>query len=135
LALNTLFTKHYYMNVISGQTIMCSTNGPNGDADLYLRFGQPAVPDFTVSTNACMSYLAGSVESCSITAPSASTTVYVAVHAYSAFSGLTLQCILETATPSSKPSTRRPSSTRKPTTRRPSTRKPSTTKPSTRKPV
>ncbi len=135
LALNTLFTKHYYMNVISGQTIMCSTNGPNGDADLYLRFGQPAVPDFTVSTNACMSYLAGSVESCSITAPSASTTVYVAVHAYSSFSGLTLQCILETATPTSKPSTRRPSSTRKPTTRRPSTRKPSTTKPSTTKPV
>jgi hypothetical protein len=126
MALNTGFTKHYYIDVTAGQTVSCATSGPDGDADLYMRFGELAVPDFNSNLNICSSVTATSVESCSNVAVLATTRVYVAVHAYTSFSGLTFQCILGTPTP--KP-------TRRPSTSKPSTRKPSTRRPSTRKPI
>ena len=45
LELNQGVANHYYMDVTAGQTVLCLTNGPNGDADLYMRFGEPAVLD------------------------------------------------------------------------------------------
>ena len=136
MALSEKSIRHYYLDVTAGQTVSCSTNGPNGDADLSLRFGSEAVPDSAFTDNACSSTSDVSMESCSTVAASESTRVYAAVHAWSAFSGLTFQCTK--STPSSSPTSARPtttSGTEKPTTRKPSTRKPTTRKPTTRKPT
>ncbi|KAL3798885.1 hypothetical protein ACHAW5_004125 [Stephanodiscus triporus] len=84
--------RHYYMDVTTGQTVSCSTNGPNGDADLFMRFGDQAIPDSAFVGNACSSVSGTSMESCSTAAASAPTRVYAAVHAWSTFSGLTFQC-------------------------------------------
>ena len=130
MALSGGSIRQYYLDVTAGQTVSCSTNGPNGDADLYLRFGFEAVPDSGFAGNACSSTSDLSMESCSTVAASGSTRVYAAVHAWAAFSGLTFQCTKGTA----KPTTRKPS-TRKPTSRKPTTRKPTTRKPTTRKPT
>jgi hypothetical protein len=85
------------MEVTTGQIVSCSTNGANGDADLYLRFGDEAVPNQAFVGNACSSALETSIESCSTAAASAPTRVYAAVHAWSTFSGLTFQCIAASA--------------------------------------
>ena len=138
MVLNTGLTNHYYIDVTRGQTISCSTNGPSGDADLYMNFGELAVPDEFFTGYACKSLSSASNELCSNIAALVSTKVYVAVYGYTSFSDLTFQCVLEMITPKPtlRPSTSKPTlrpSTSKPT-RRPWTRKPSTSKPSTRKP-
>ncbi|KAL3812176.1 hypothetical protein ACHAXA_011862 [Cyclostephanos tholiformis] len=92
MALSAGSVRHYYMDVIAGQTVSCSTNGPNGDADLYLRFGSEAVPDPAFTGNTCFSTSEFSIESCTTFAALGPTRVYAAVHAFSAFSGLTFQC-------------------------------------------
>ncbi len=136
MALSDKVIRQYYMDVVAGQTVSCSTDGPNGDADLYLRFGSDAVPDPDFTGNACSSTSEFSIESCSTAAASGATRVYAAVHAYTAFSGLTLQCTKSTvsSSPTSAP-TSTSSGTVKPTTRKPTTRKPTTRKPTTRKPT
>jgi hypothetical protein len=88
MALNLGFTKHYYMNVTSGQAILCLTNGPNGDADLYLCLGELAVPDLTSTKNACSSYSETLNELCSNITVIAITKLYAAVHAFTLFSSL-----------------------------------------------
>ena len=35
LALSEGSIRHYYMDIAAGQSVSCSTNGPDGDADLY----------------------------------------------------------------------------------------------------
>ena len=55
-----------------------------GDADLYVRTGQPP----TTSTYDCRPYRSGSTESCD--AVNASEDLYVMLRAYSGFSGVTL---------------------------------------------
>ena len=134
--------RQYYMDVAAGQSVSCSTNGLDGDADLYVRFGFEAVPDPAFAGNACSSTSEISNESCSTSIVTGPTKVYAAVHAYSSFSGLAFQCTVRTPTskPTSKPTTRKPTrtGTSRPTTRKPTskptTRKP-TYKPTTRKPV
>ncbi|KAL3815308.1 hypothetical protein ACHAXA_006810 [Cyclostephanos tholiformis] len=123
LALNQGVANHYYMDVTAGQTVSCSTNGPNGDADLYMRFGEPALLDPSFTGNVCAGYTATSNELCSNIAVSVNTKVYAAVHAFAAFNGLTFQCTTtpSTARPTLRPSTRKP--TRKPSSR-PTTAKP-----------
>ena len=105
MALTVGSIRHYYMDVTAGQIVSCSTNGPNGDADLYLRFGSEAVPDTAFTGNACSSTSEVSIELCSTIAASGPTKVYAAVHAYSAFSGLTFQCTksASTSSPTSAP--------------------------------
>ncbi|KAL3771454.1 hypothetical protein ACHAW5_000109 [Stephanodiscus triporus] len=90
--------RHYYMEVTTGQIVLCSTNGPNGDADLYMRVGDQAVPDSAFAGNACSSDSGTSMESCSTAAALAPTRVYAAVHAWSTFSGLTFQCTVRAPT-------------------------------------
>ena len=142
LALSEGSIRQYYIDIAAGQSVSCSTNGPDGDADLYVRFGFEAVPDAAFAGNACSSTSEISNESCSTSIVTGPTKVYAAVHAYSSFSGLAFQCTVRTPTskPTSKPTTRKPTrtGTSKPTTRKPTskptTRKP-TYKPTTRKPT
>lgn len=62
-----------------------SISGGSGDADLYVRFGAPP----TTGTYDCRPYLIGNDETCEFN-PSQSGDYYVMVHAYSAYSGMTL---------------------------------------------
>ena len=62
-----------------------TTTGPNGDADLYVKFGSAP----TTASYDCNSISASSNETCSIANAQAGT-YYVLVYAYSSFSGLTL---------------------------------------------
>ncbi len=131
---------YYYMDFTAGQIVSCSTNGPNGDADLYLCLGSEAVLDTEFTGNACSSTSEISIDLCSIIAASGPTKVYAAVHAYSAFSGLTFQCtkLASTSSPTSAPPTSAHpmlSGMAEPTTCKPSTRKPTTHKPTSYKPT
>ncbi|KAL3807358.1 hypothetical protein ACHAXA_011490 [Cyclostephanos tholiformis] len=113
MALSQYIIKDYYMDITAGMGISCWTTGPNGDADLYMKIGSIASPDYSdcSSTNFDTSY-----ETCSIGPALNSTRVYVAVLAVQAFSSLTLRCNRLTSNPTSKP-TRIPTSkpTRRPT--------------------
>jgi Zn-dependent metalloprotease len=62
-----------------------TVSGPNGDADLYVRRGSAP----TTNSYDCRSAGATSNEGCTITG-AADGTYYVMIHAYTAFSGLTL---------------------------------------------
>lgn len=76
----------YTVEIGSGVSeIRVQTQGGTGDADLYVRMG--AAPD--ASTYDCRPYKSGNVEECVITNPAAGT-LHIGLHAWSAFSGLTL---------------------------------------------
>jgi hypothetical protein len=120
--------KHYYFDVTTGQAMACSTNGPNGDADLYMRTGYAAITNSWSGDNDCSSTSYTSMESCSTAAVSEPTRVYAAVHAYEPFGSLTFQCTVTTPSPTSHP-------TRRPPTARPTTARPTTARPSTRRPT
>ena len=125
LAASSGSVKHYYFDVTTGQAMTCSTNGPNGDADLYMRTGYAAITNSWSGDNDCSSTSYTSMESCFIAAVSKPTRVYAAVHAYEPFGSLTFQCTVTTPSPTSHP-------TRRPTTARPSTSRPSTSSPTER---
>ncbi len=74
------------INVPAGQTsLTINIAGGTGDADLYVRFGsQP-----TTTTYQCRPYLNGNNETCTFTPPSAGT-YHIGLHAYTAYSGVTL---------------------------------------------
>ncbi|HSP77127.1 MAG TPA: M4 family metallopeptidase, partial [Myxococcaceae bacterium] len=61
------------------------TSGGTGDADIYVRFG--AAP--TTTSYDCRPYSAGNNETCEFN-PAQSGTYYVMIHAYSSYSGVTL---------------------------------------------
>jgi pseudolysin/vibriolysin len=76
----------YVINVPAGQgSLVISTAGGTGDADLYVKFG--ARP--TSSSYDCRPYAIGNAESCSFANPAAGA-YYVVVHGFAAFSGLSL---------------------------------------------
>lgn len=79
-------------NVGAGEGVTCSTTGNNGDADLYLRFGQEGEANPSSSNNECGSYSSNSNEQCSTGAAPGATTLYATVHAYNGYTGLTVQC-------------------------------------------
>ena len=60
-----------------------TTTGPNGDADLYVKFGSPP----TTSSYDCVGFSGSSNETCTFTPPQAGT-YHVLIHAYSTFSGV-----------------------------------------------
>ena len=83
----------YTMPIIEGSTVECSTEGDNGDADLFVRFGSEAIPNWSSPLNECSSGSSGSYESCTTgEAPSGGTMVYAGVHAYRSYTGLTVTC-------------------------------------------
>ena len=78
---------NYTMEVPAGSTnLVFTTTGSDPDADLYVRFG--AAP--TLSTFDCRSWTSSSNETCNI-GNAQGGTYHVLVHAWSAFSGLTLE--------------------------------------------
>jgi len=78
-------------NVSAGESVTCSLVGPNGDADLYVRFGEEAIADAGSALNNCESLTYTSNEQCTATAVS-NTMLYAAVHAFGAYSGLQITC-------------------------------------------
>ncbi|WP_085296730.1 S8 family serine peptidase [Cognaticolwellia mytili] len=77
---------NFTMEVPAGATnLSFSTNGANGDADLYVKFGSAP----TTSSSDCKSESSNSVESCSISTAQAGT-YHIKVIGYSAFSNLSL---------------------------------------------
>ena len=91
--------QQYIINgVEAGQTVTCATSCNNGDADLYLRFGAEAEANPNSTNNECGSYSADSNEACTTdSALSNDTTLYGAVHAFSAYSNLTISCSVNSA--------------------------------------
>jgi len=78
----------YTVAIPAGTTqLVVATSGGTGDADLYVRAG--AAP--TTSSYTCRPYTSGNAETCTINNPTAGTTYYIAVRAYSAFSGVNLK--------------------------------------------
>ena len=78
----------YSYTVPAGTTqLVVAISGGTGDADLYVRAG--AAP--TTTTYTCRPYLSGNAETCTIANPTAGTTYYWNVRAYSAFSGINLK--------------------------------------------
>jgi Zn-dependent metalloprotease/PKD repeat protein len=76
----------YTMPVTAGKTVTFTISGGTGDADLYVRAG--AAP--TTTSYNCRPYSSGNNETCTFT-PTANTTYYIGVRAYSAYSGVSLK--------------------------------------------
>lgn len=84
--------QQYTSSIGANHTATCSTQGNNGDADLYLRFGGAAEANPNSSNNECGSYSSTSNESCTTGSATSSTTLYAAVHAYAGYTNLTITC-------------------------------------------
>jgi hypothetical protein len=102
------YTNFAVTNIRPGSTVSCSTQGVNGDADLYLDMkGQS-------TSRHCASEGSNSYEVCSIGPLKEISNVYVTIYAYVAYSDLKLTCSIHAAPPTRAP-TKRP--TRVPTKR------------------
>ncbi|KMM76350.1 peptidase S8 [Xanthomonas sp. NCPPB 1128] len=87
LSANSGSSLNYTVKVPSGaSSLVVTTSGGSGDADLYVRFGSAP----TDSAYDCRPYKNGNNESCTFNSPQAGT-YYVRVKAYSTFSGLSLK--------------------------------------------
>jgi hypothetical protein len=84
--------QQYTLDVAAGDLVTCTTSCNNGDADLYLRFGAEAEVNPTSTNNECGSYSSNSNESCTTGAAPSADTLYGAVHAYAAYTNLTITC-------------------------------------------
>jgi hypothetical protein len=77
----------------AGETVTCSISGSNGDADLYVKIGDVAIPDPYSSANSCKSITEGSNDSCtSARIDTSNARVYAAVQASSAFTDVSIMC-------------------------------------------
>lgn len=87
--------KFYSLVVPAGQsTVSFTISGGTGDADMHVNFGTKP----TTTVYQCRPYLNGNAETCTFTPPSAGT-YWVGLHAYSAFSGVTLTGTYSGTTP------------------------------------
>jgi len=78
----------YTVTIPAGTTsLVVNISGGSGDADLYVRAG--AAP--TTSSYNCRPYLGGNTETCTINNPTAGTTYYIGVRAYTAYSGVSMK--------------------------------------------
>jgi len=86
----TGFVQQYVLESVSpGATVTCSLAGSNGDADLYVRFGDEAGPQ---EVNDCSSFSPTSNEECTVGPVASTTDLYAAIHAFSGYSGLQITC-------------------------------------------
>jgi vibriolysin len=101
LAGNTGDVKHFQMAItlsgLSQRRMTCTTSGSNGDADLYIRFGAEAIPNWNDSNNACASYSSSSNEQCTTPFVTQGTMGYVAVSDAESYSLPTLQFLFVVA--------------------------------------
>ena len=82
----------YFINVPAGASnLVMSISGGTGDADLYTKAGSAP----TTSSYDCRPYKSGNSESCTVAAPVAGK-YYVKVHAYAAYSGVTVKASYST---------------------------------------
>ena len=86
--------QQYTLAVLAGESVTCTTSCNNGDADLYLRFGADAEDNPNSTVNECGSYSSNSNESCTTGATTAAATLFGAVHAYTAFTDLSITCTI-----------------------------------------
>jgi bacillolysin len=86
----------YTLAVASGSTVTCTTSCNNGDADLYLRFGDEAEANPSSTANECGSYSSTSNESCTTGAAASATTLFAGIHAYAGYTNLSITCTEET---------------------------------------
>ncbi|MFD0725332.1 pre-peptidase C-terminal domain-containing protein [Lysobacter brunescens] len=78
----------YTVSIPAGTTkLVVDISGGTGDADLYVRAGSAP----TTSSYNCRPYLNGNTETCTVNNPVAGTTYYIAVRAYSSYSGVTMK--------------------------------------------
>ena len=83
----------YVMQPIDpGDKVHCSVAASNGDADLFLRFDEPADLDPRSTNNECFGYSLGSFEDCVTGIANKTTTLHVAIHAFRSFSNLNIEC-------------------------------------------
>jgi len=76
-------------NVSAGATVTCSLAGSNGDADLYVWFGDetgPGEEDF------CSSFSPISNEECTVGPAASNTNLYATIAAFEEYSGLQITC-------------------------------------------
>lgn len=86
LAASQSFQTFFQLAVPAGATnLSFKLSGGSGDADLYVRIG--SAPTLTIFN--CRPHLNGNNETCNFSAPQAGT-YYVMMHAYAAYSGVTL---------------------------------------------
>lgn len=102
--------QHYTLAVPPLHEVSCILQGDNGDADMYLRFDQPAM---IVSSggdslqvramNECSSLMSGSVEFCrtGLSTGRRESVLYVTIHAYESYEDVTVQCIIRPYRPPS----------------------------------
>jgi Dickkopf N-terminal cysteine-rich region len=91
---NESSTAYYVLEDLRrGSGVTCATTGSIGDADLFVRIGSVPEP-YVDGANDCQSVTAGvSNQTCTaVNRLLQSSPVYVAVHAATAFEGLTLKC-------------------------------------------
>jgi hypothetical protein len=82
----------YNMTVTGGNTVTCTTSGQDGDADLYLRFGQRPNP-VPNGGNACEGKGSISNETCNnVSVPNGASVLYISLHTWKTFSNLSLVC-------------------------------------------
>jgi hypothetical protein len=87
-------SQQYTRNVPAGYFVECVISANDGDADLYLRFGNPE------SLRECVSANGGSNEVCSATAPVGDdTTLFADVHANDYYSYLEITCTISSSQP------------------------------------
>lgn len=87
--------------VPAGMEVTCKTEADTGDADLYVRFGAEAVgdPSSSLNRNNCTSATWLSSETCTTPATVSETDVYAGVHAWEAYTDLTIVCSYEDIQP------------------------------------
>ncbi|MEO5831126.1 MAG: pre-peptidase C-terminal domain-containing protein [Rhodanobacter sp.] len=82
----------YFITVpVGASNLVMSISGGTGDADLYTKAGSAP----TTSSYDCRPYKTGNAESCTVAAPVAGK-YYVKVHAYAAYSGVTVKASYST---------------------------------------
>ncbi|TKR34033.1 peptidase M4 family protein [Luteimonas gilva] len=82
------WSTQYTVSIPAGTTsLVVNTSGGTGDADLYVR--KNAAP--TTTSYTCRPYTSGNAETCTFTNPTAGSTYYIRVRAYSTFSGVNLK--------------------------------------------
>ncbi|MFC5436745.1 M4 family metallopeptidase [Rhodanobacter umsongensis] len=82
----------YFITVPTGASnLVMSISGGTGDADLYTKAGSAP----TTSSYDCRPYVSGNAESCTVAAPVAGK-YYLKVHAYAAYSGVTVKAAYST---------------------------------------
>jgi surface protein len=86
------------MFITEGSTITCATIGSNGDADIYIKFGSSAN---NFDWDQCAQSGNTSNEKCTSlsVAPFGGVTAYLGVHAYRAYTGLTVTCTMNQCFP------------------------------------